>query len=63
VIGPHPDENDLFVFNGLGTKGVSLAPWCAARLADYVTGAGSLPDELNISRFYPLYFKYLQDSQ
>lgn len=63
VTGPHPVEKNLNVLNGLGTKGVSLAPWSAACLADYLTGAGSLPDELNISRFYPLYFKYLQDSQ
>ena len=63
VLGEHPDQKGIFVFNGLGTKGVSLAPWSAASLANWMEGSASLPDEVNISRFYPLYFKYLQDSQ
>ena len=62
VIGAHPEEKDVFIFNGLGTKGVSLAPWSAACLAGWMEGTESLPEEVNISRFYPLYFKYLQDS-
>jgi len=62
VVGPHPEQPGHHVFNGLGTKGVSLAPWCAARFADWLTGKGSLPDEVNISRFSSFYFKYLQDT-
>ena len=62
VMGPHPEEPGHLVFNGLGTKGVSLAPWCAARFADWLTGKGSLPEEVNISRFSSFYFKYLQDT-
>jgi len=62
VMGPHPERENHYVFNGLGTKGVSLAPWCAARFADFLTGTGSLPGELNISRFSTFYFKYLQDT-
>lgn len=62
VIGVHPQQSRHHVFNGLGTKGVSLAPWCAARLADFLTGNISLPEEVNISRFSAFYFKYLQDT-
>ena len=63
VIGQHPDRKGIYIFNGLGTKGVSLAPWVAECLSNWMESGESLPDELNISRFYPLYFKYLQDSQ
>ena len=61
VMGPHPERAGHYIFNGLGTKGVSLAPWCAARFADFLTGYQSLPDEVNISRFSTFYFKYLQE--
>ena len=63
ILGEHPERKGVFIFNGLGTKGVSLAPWSAKCLSGWMEGIESLPDELNISRFYPLYFKYLQDSQ
>ena len=59
IIGSHPEKKDLVVFNGLGTKGVTLAPWFASRLADWLEGKDTLPEEVNINRFYPLYFKYL----
>ena len=62
ILGEHPERRGVYIFNGLGTKGVSLAPWSANSLAGWMEGSESLPDELNISRFYPLYFKYLQDS-
>ena len=62
ILGEHPERKGVFIFNGLGTKGVSLAPWSAKCLSGWMEGIESLPDELNISRFYPLYFKYLQDS-
>ena len=62
VLGVHPQQHRHHVFNGLGTKGVSLAPWCAACMADFLTGKGSPPEQVNISRFSAFYFKYLQDT-
>lgn len=62
ILGSHPEKKNLMVFNGLGTKGVTLAPWFSSRLANWLEGKDSLPDEVNISRFYPLYFKYLHKS-
>jgi len=59
ILGLHPEKKNLVVFNGLGTKGVTLAPWFASCLADWLEGKDTLPFEVNISRFYPLYFKYL----
>lgn len=55
LLGSHPRAANVIIFNGLGTKGVSLAPYFASRLADWVDGIAALPDEVNISRFKALY--------
>lgn len=60
ILGPHPESDTHWIFNGLGTKGVSLAPFFSAQLADAVESGASLTEDVNIRRFYPLYFKSLQ---
>lgn len=55
LLGSHPGAANVIIFNGLGTKGVSLAPYFASRLADWVDGVAALPEEVNISRFKALY--------
>ncbi len=57
VLGPHPQEKRVYLFNGLGTKGVSLSPYFAGQLADALMGRGEWHPSVNISRFYPLYSK------
>lgn len=58
VIGEHPTLKNIFVFNGLGTKGVSLAPYFSRQLADYLMGKGNLDKEANINRVKSLYSKF-----
>lgn len=53
-IGEHPNEKDVWIFNGLGTKGVSLAPFYARQLVGYLNGQEALDDEVNIERFFSL---------
>jgi glycine/D-amino acid oxidase-like deaminating enzyme len=55
IIGCHPQHEQIVVFNGLGTKGVSLAPYFSKRLADWLQTQESLPPEISMNRFYPLY--------
>ncbi|MCU0420616.1 MAG: FAD-binding oxidoreductase [Cyclobacteriaceae bacterium] len=57
VLGPHPHEKRVYLFNGLGTKGVSLSPYFAGQLADTLMGRSECHPSVNISRFYPLYSK------
>lgn len=57
ILGQHPGDPKLWVFNGLGTKGISQAPYFSRVLADAILGTTELPPEVNISRFYPLYSK------
>jgi len=55
LLGKHPVFDNMFIFNGLGTKGVSLAPYFAGSLANYILNNDELHDEVNISRYYSLY--------
>lgn len=55
LIGQHPEKDNVFLFNGLGTKGVSLAPYFAKQFCGNLINSEKLNDEVNISRYYPLY--------
>jgi glycine oxidase len=55
LIGSHPVHKNLFVFNGLGTKGVMLAPYFAKKFVNFYLQKEKLNPEVDISRFYRLY--------
>jgi glycine oxidase len=55
IMGSHPLHPRLLVFNGLGTKGVMLAPWFAAKFVNFCRWQEPLNPEVNVSRFYGLY--------
>ncbi len=50
-LGTHPLHSQLVLFNGLGTKGASLAPFWAKHLSDHLTHGTALDAEVDISRF------------
>lgn len=54
-LGKHPQYDALWIFNGLGTKGVSLAPWFARQLVRNMLHGELIYPEANIKRFYTLY--------
>jgi glycine oxidase len=62
LVGRHPHHDKLYVFNGLGTRGVMYAPALAARLLDFINGS-SLPIDINISRYGGLYRPEDQSAQ
>ncbi len=52
MLGNHPKYGNVFIFNGLGAKGVSLAPYYAAQMTSLLN-EGKEPDkEVNINRFF-----------
>jgi glycine/D-amino acid oxidase-like deaminating enzyme len=51
VIGAHPDGSGDYLFNGMGTKGTSLAPYWADRLISHLVYGKSLPAEVDPSRY------------
>lgn len=50
-LGTHPQYPQLAIFNGLGTKGASLAPFWSKHLADHLTQGTPLDPEVDIHRF------------
>ncbi|MCY7353173.1 MAG: FAD-binding oxidoreductase [Cytophagaceae bacterium] len=55
LIGLHPEFACLGIFNGLGSKGVSLAPLFAQQFAEFLVHGKELDSAVNISRFFSLY--------
>jgi glycine/D-amino acid oxidase-like deaminating enzyme len=51
ILGLHTQHSVLAVFNGMGTKGVMLAPFFAQQLADFLERGIPIHDEVNIKRF------------
>jgi len=51
VIGSHPDNENLLIFNGLGSKGVLYAPGVADRLAAYLCEKREIEEDLNLGAF------------
>lgn len=56
LVGLHPNFNNVFIFNGLGTKGVLIAPWMSKIFCNYLLRGDELPKEANIRRFIKKYF-------
>jgi hypothetical protein len=54
ILGHLPDSKNVIIFNGLGTKGVSLAPYFSAQLSNWLLGFGEIQPEVNIGRFKSL---------
>ena len=50
-LGAHSQHKNLFIFNGLGTKGLLLAPYLAGHLCDYIFSGKELIPEVDIRRF------------
>ncbi|MCW3075505.1 MAG: dependent oxidoreductase [Bacteroidetes bacterium] len=55
IVGPHPLHSNMHVFNGLGTKGVMLAPYFANNFVLFYLQKQPLNPEINIKRFYNLF--------
>lgn len=49
-IGIHKKIKTLGIFNGFGTKGVSLTPYFAAQFADYLIGRSEIEKEVDVQR-------------
>ncbi len=60
LVGQHPAHDQLFIFNGMGSKGVLMAPYLAQQLAASLNGTGELPLEIHISRYLSLYYNYIK---
>lgn len=55
VLGEHPLHKGLFVFNGLGSKGVMLAPYFSKKFVNFYLQQEELSAEVSIRRFNNAY--------
>lgn len=51
ILGSHPEQSKAVVFNGLGTKGVSLAPYFSGVLAAWLENDSPINKEVDIDRY------------
>ncbi len=51
VMGSHPDYPQIFIFNGMGTKGVSLSPYFANYFLDSIDNGIEVFREISVNRF------------
>lgn len=50
-IGFHPENLNVGIFNGMGTKGISLAPYFAKHFTEHLLNGENLMKEVDIKRF------------
>jgi glycine/D-amino acid oxidase-like deaminating enzyme len=60
LIGTHPEHAQLSVFNGMGSKGVLMAPYLADLFAKALAGEAEMLPDVQISRYYSLYYDYIK---
>ncbi len=51
MLGRHPQHRHVFIFNGLGTKGVTLAPYFSAHLVDFMENDVPLNPLTDVQRY------------
>ncbi len=56
-IGPHPEHPALYLFNGMGAKGASLAPFWANALVNHLVHGAEMDTAVALTR----YLKYFYD--
>ncbi|HAP68818.1 MAG TPA: hypothetical protein DCR04_03685 [Flavobacteriales bacterium] len=55
VVGRHPEIETIFLFNGMGSKGVMLAPFFAKQLVEHIYDGKEIASEVNLMRFKKRY--------
>jgi glycine oxidase len=57
LIGVHPEIENIYIFNGMGTKGYMLAPYFADEFYHHLADNRPLNSEVDIKRFFRKHFK------
>lgn len=51
LVGALPNREGTYLFNGLGTRGVLIGPYCAQQLVEHLKTGAPLPEDIVASRF------------
>lgn len=52
ILGKVPNQENLYVLNGLGSRGTLMGPLLSQWLLDHALEGTPLPEEVNLARFY-----------
>lgn len=52
LVGRHKDFKNMYLFNGLGSRGVMIAPYVANQLYNFIESNVAIDAEIDCSRFY-----------
>ncbi|PWI29354.1 FAD-dependent oxidoreductase [Flavobacteriaceae bacterium LYZ1037] len=52
LVGKHPKHHNMYILNGLGTRGVMIGPYVAKQLFNNIENKQILDNEIDIIRFY-----------
>jgi len=51
LLGTHPIHDNMYVFNGLGTRGLLISPFLCSLLIDYMENKVDLDHEVDVKRY------------
>ena len=52
LVGRHKEFKNVYVLNGLGTRGVMIGPYAAKQLYNHIENNAPLNEEINVERYY-----------
>ena len=52
LVGKHPIKPNMYLLNGLGTRGVMLGPYLSKQLFEYIENGKELHSEIDVIRYY-----------
>lgn len=55
LVGKHPKHDNLYVLNGMGSRGVMIAPFAAKKLYALLYDNTPIPEEMDVCRFEKLF--------
>lgn len=57
LVGCYPKSNRIYVLNGMGSRGVMIAPYISEQLFNHIENGKELDIEIDVKRFEKKYFK------
>ncbi|NAS31465.1 FAD-dependent oxidoreductase [Flavobacteriaceae bacterium R38] len=57
LVGQYPKSDQVYVLNGMGSRGVMIAPYISEQLFNHLENKEELDSEIDIKRFENKYFK------
>ena len=57
MMGQHPEHKNLYIFNGLGTKGYLIAPLLSQEFVAHLIDGKSLDPEVDVARFTKKHYR------